>query len=181
MRRMVYTEGMRVGLSPSHNYKTNTGYFKVGSHWSVIIPDSPDYDQWWSLIDFDVYVPIVIIHHWCVTAVSQKHHWCMVHIAYTILIIIIPQLTYIAYNNHRSNSIDVHIAKLSLKHPSNITRYRKSLTLPNFPDETLKFRTATAINEEQCSYCLNMSVTMQRRRSMIQCELSFRSHLLSLL
>ena len=55
----------------------------------------PDHDQWWSLIDYDAYVPIVIIHHWCVTDVSQKHHWCMVHIAYIILIIIIPHLTYI--------------------------------------------------------------------------------------
>ena len=106
----------------------------------------------------------------------------MVHIAYIILIIIIRYHTiptYMAYYKHRSNSVGVHIAKLSLKHPSNIARYRKSLTLPNFPDETLNFRTATAITEEQCSHCPNTSATLHCRRSALQCEPAFKKILIN--
>ena len=88
---------LELSLNPgSSARKTSTlptkGWFKLLSDnlWQSLIMISDDH---WSVMM--PMFPIVIIHYWCVTDVSQKHHWCMVHIAYTILIIIIPHLTYI--------------------------------------------------------------------------------------
>ena len=55
------------------------------------------------------------------------------HIGCINLIIIIPYHTYIAYDNHRSISVGVHVAKLSLKHHSNIVVIRKVWHWQTFP------------------------------------------------